>query len=160
MEHVRTSALKAVVRILEGIPGVKAVRASRRFPYDGVALPAIDCSWVQEQGDPAKAGRPGQRMMDRDMVLRVRVVATGDDEPDAPIEFTLDAIQLAIERRLAANQLLRTDEGVPTVRRVKFLRTVSEDNSKNAATYVATAVFFQVTASHREGAPDTTLPQN
>ncbi|MCK2055299.1 hypothetical protein [Methylobacterium sp. 37f] len=121
IEHVRTSASKAAVRILTGIPGVKAVRASRRYPTNPQALPAIDVSWVLEQPLTHKGPQPGHRLMDRAMVLRVRIVAADEDTYEAPLEYELDAIQAHVEQRMAANQGLRRDDGVATTRQVELL---------------------------------------
>ena len=160
MEHFRTRASRSAALSLQGIEGVKSVRVGRRIPYEARNLPAIDVSWSMEQGETRKAGIPGQRMQTRHSVLRVRIVVADIEYPDdLPLEYRLDAIQLEVERRLAANQNLADENGVASSRSVTWLRTDTAESVKGPSTVVLSAVFFQVTASHFEGAPDNTLPE-
>lgn len=155
MEHVRTSALKAVVATLSGIPGILAVVPKSRWSYSRDHLPAINAHWVAETGTTVDAGRPGHRMQTRTMILRVIIVTSvaeyADDDPPA---YSLDAWQADAEERLTANfRLTDPETGRPLVRSVTWLRTETGESEKASTTVVVTAVFFTVVTHHREGAP-------
>lgn len=159
MAHIRTRSLKAATRVLEGIPRVKSVSVGRRYPFAEDQLPAVRLSWIGE--DPRRAGgnRPGVRLINRVSTLRVLIVDSQPEyEGDEPLEFGLDAIQLEVEQRLAANTTLPDDDGIATVRDVQPGPISSGENARGAQAVVVTALLFTVISSHREG--DADIPYN
>lgn len=158
MEHVRTSALKEVVRTLTGIPGLVGVAARRRWSYSSGHLPAINVCWANEQRGKVH-GIPSRRITPRDMILRVNIVTTVADSPeDDPPEYELDAYQAEVESRLAANRTLSGPTGkTPLVRDLLWDRTETGENSGSApggsGTVTVTSLFFDVLTFHREGRP-------
>ena len=159
MEHVRTSALRAVISTLTGIPGIKGVSARRRWSYVEDHLPAINAHWANEKRGKVHGMVPGRRMLDRDMLLRVNIVTYVHEDPEAdPPEYELDAWQAEVEARLAANFRLVGPEGTPSVRDTLWEHTETGESTKGGAGAVlVTALYFEVLTHHREGRPTNPL---
>ena len=159
MAYPRTKARKALGALLEGIPGIKRVYLTRRWPREPARLPCL-CVYLptEDLSFVPGTGRAGNRMVERLGTGRVVAIYPDTGVPDEETEDALDATLAEIERRIAANPNLRDEAGIPLLSNLAPTRLDTGFDGTGSAGCVIGALTLSLTTHHREGRTETTLP--
>ncbi|TXN30817.1 hypothetical protein [Methylobacterium sp. WL19] len=161
MAYPRTKVRKTVGALLEGIPGIKCVYVTRRWPREKGKLPCL-CVYLPTEDISVieGTGRPGSRVSQRIETLRVVAVFPDTGIPDEDTEDLLDATLDEVERRLAANPSIKGPDGVPFATDLQLARLETGYDAAGAGACLVGALTLNLRIHHREGRSDTVLPAN